>query len=98
MSRMIDPHTALGSALSRLSGGHLVESEATRWSSATFSGSRHRYIFALRSPSEKCVLDGISGREFILPGHLVADVALTARTIEGDQRRFTIEALTIEDR
>ncbi len=85
--------TSLGSAVT-------IESSASRpWSSITFHGERHR--IALSVPSQAAAdafLDGLDDREFILRGHVLADIEATCvkRNPDGDVS-VILEALTVDD-
>ena len=88
--------TAVGAPLT-------VESLASRpWASITFSGERHRLTLCLPGPGAQAAvdafLDGLEEREFILRGHILADIepAGIARDADG-QIRLILEALTVED-
>lgn len=68
-----------------------IESLAARpWSSATFTGTRHRVVLALEADAAAW-LDALPEAEFALRGHLVADLAVVAR---GDGRAM-IDVLTL---
>lgn len=103
---MADAHDVLLRALkARLGNRHHLEVRAARsesWSSATFSGSRHSFALTLSGPTAAMAAarfaDGLDAIEFQLPGHLVADIAITERADSPDRSAFTIEALTVEDR
>ena len=97
MPRFPDPHARLGLALTNLSGGELVESRQTSWASATFSGARHHYVFHLRDEAPTDVLGTLDEREFTLPGHVLADIAISDFSTHCDHHRVTIDALTVED-
>ncbi len=74
----------------------VAHSEA--WASATFAGARHRLTFAPTDAQRAdAFADAIGEREFSLPGHLVADIAIATRTASADGVALTIEALTVED-
>ena len=102
---MADAHDELLRALQGRIGSatpleiHSARSEA--WASATFSGSRHSFALALSGPEAAATTTRLAARleaiEFDLPGHLVADIAITQRTDEADHSAFSIEALTVED-
>jgi hypothetical protein len=86
--RRADPYRALIRALVGRYPGLLVLSGTTEsWASVTFSGARHRLICA---PGVD--LAGIEDAEFVLPNHIVADIA-----VESSGDRVVIEALTLED-
>ena len=80
-----------------------VAKRASRsWASATFVGARH--VLELHFAGEGAgaaagdFLDGLGSREFDLPGHVVADIALVSdeRNSEGTMVRLVVEALTVE--
>ncbi|WP_197277055.1 hypothetical protein [Sphingomonas profundi] len=74
----------------------LAHSEA--WASATFAGARHRFEFDTVAPARADAFAAALGdREFALPGHLVADIAVTGRTANAAGVALTIEALTVEN-
>lgn len=104
MSRGPDAATLLERALLAESvrlgcGATLVESTLERWSSATFTGARHR--LTLRAPRSD-VLDawivGLPDADFALRGHLVADLSVTCVHRHDGQVSATLEALTVEQR
>lgn len=93
--RLADPHRALLRALALHLPGMTVESASSEpWASVTFTGARH----LIRALVAEAVADDFASRageiEFALPGHIVADIAVTRLSPE----RIEIEALTIEDR
>ena len=74
----------------------VAHSEA--WASATFTGARHRLEYhAAPTMEADAFAAAIGQREFTLPGHLVADIAVAARTACDAGVALTIEALTVED-
>jgi hypothetical protein len=83
----------------------LEEARSRSWASATFTGTRHRIAFRLEganaSAAADALLNGIEEREFALRGHILADIALVARTGGEDADRpfvrIALEALTVED-
>jgi hypothetical protein len=92
---------ALGARVRRGGPGTIVSSGSEAWASATFSGARHSLTLRIegsdaanRASQLAGELDGI---EFDLPGHLVADIAVTSRQDSGDGVALEIEALTVED-
>jgi hypothetical protein len=91
---------ALGEDIARDATLTILETYSERWVSVTFTGARHCFVLALSGPAAKAEADRLgatlSEREFALAGHLVADIAVTAR--EGDDEiMLTIEALTVEE-
>lgn len=75
------------------------------WASATFSGVRHQISFRIEGDgaveAADAFLNGLEEREFVLRGHILADIALVSRVEasgpDGPLVRIAIEALTIED-
>lgn len=101
---MSDPHRMLTRRLRAYLDSHglaprLSASRSRNWASATFSGARHHFAFALDddgAETRQRLVDAgaaIPEADIALPGHIVADISLAADT-EGS--RFTIEALTVE--
>ena len=95
-----DPQSLLLQALRK--GMHpplalrVAHSEA--WASATFTGARHRLEYhAAPAGQADAFAAAIEQRDFNLPGHLVADIAVAARTASDAGVSLTIEALTVED-
>ena len=98
--------TEAGDALRRalcagMAGLATVEALSSRsWASITFSGERHHLVLRLEGEGGAAAadkfLDGLAEREFDLPGHILADVALVANERDGDRVRLTLEALTVE--
>jgi hypothetical protein len=74
------------------------EAQSTRWASVTFSGARHRLACgaAAGDALERWIAD-LPEAEFRLRGHLVAQIAVTARRESGAGIALTVEALTVED-
>jgi hypothetical protein len=81
----------------------LTELCSVEWQSLTFIGERHVVAFRLVGPGSKDILDrlvsGLSDAEFAIPGHIVADVALSGPPRDEDEGAITIEleALTIAE-
>lgn len=102
----MDAQAALLRALAgRIDGHHQLAVRGARsesWASATFSGSRHSFAFTLSGEGATMtatrLAEGLDAMEFDLPGHLVADIAMTNREDVPEQAMFAIEALTVEDR
>lgn len=77
----------------------IVESRATRWASATFSGDRHALELRCIPPDRGAAwLTDLAEAELPLRGHLVADLAVVGRTRSATQLTATIEALTVVER
>ncbi|QIG81099.1 hypothetical protein [Stakelama tenebrarum] len=77
----------------------LVESDWTRWASATFNGARH--VVTVSAPASSALerwLEELPEAEFALRNHLVADVAVTVQRRCADAVTATVEALTVEER
>ena len=101
MSRRADPHAGLLRHLqARLAQAgleaELQSSHSQRWSSATFTGARHRFHFAAsgRADGIARVAHELGESDLPLPDHIVADIAV----IRADGARFDVEALTVETR
>ena len=90
-------HAGLGAQLAQLVRGEILRSRESGWESASFCGARHRYVIGVARPLDMLSLDGIEEREFRIPGHFVADVALVARSQDPATCRLVFEALTGED-
>ena len=85
--RRADPHRALIRVLTGRYPGLLVLASRTEpWASVTFTGARHM-LTCTAEPD----LTGIEEEEFVLPGHILADIG-----VERSGEHRTIEALTIE--
>ena len=90
-----------------LPGLVVAGAEAEPWASATFSGRRHYLDLTLRGETARvdaaigALATCLPGAEFDLPGHLVADIAMTdARTMVFEDYavcEMRLEVLTIED-
>lgn len=86
--RRADPHRALLRALTARYPGLLVlASRSEPWASVTFTGARHILTCAAGAK-----LAGIEDAEFLLPGHVVADISVCP-----EDKHVIIEALVIED-
>jgi len=102
---MADAHDALLRGLKARFGKfhdlEVRESRSQRWHSATFSGSRHSFALTLSGPAADtvaaCFAASLDAMEFVLPGHLVADIAIADRVDSPSCSTFTVEALTVED-
>lgn len=77
----------------------LAGSDTRRWASATFAGARHVLTVAAQSsPALDDWLAGLPDAEFALRGHLVADLAVTGVSRDGDAVTIALEILTVEER
>jgi|KBSSwiStaDraftv2_1062776.scaffolds.fasta_scaffold41408_2 hypothetical protein len=92
-----DPHGRLARVLLAMRPAELVESVERPWASATFSGARHRYVLRLDSNEDDSCYSRLDEQEFDLPGHIVADIALTSHHHDNSGCRLVIEALTVVD-
>jgi hypothetical protein len=81
----------------------LTEFRSTDWQSLTFIGEQHQIRLRIPAPGAtdivSSLVNGLSGDEFSIPGHVVADIALA-----GEPERqpdgsivLAIEALTVEE-
>ena len=97
---MADPHARLIRALIARSGDSATLDHGTSepWASATFTGARHLLRLALPPAAADGFVLGLDEHEFAIPGHIVADVIVTARRESEAATILEIAALTIEDR
>ncbi len=72
----------------------IAASDWTRWASATFNGARHRLTLTSDDAGLDAWLATLGEAELPLRGHLVADVAVTAR----HDGTAEVEVLTVEER
>ncbi len=94
-------HLRLGAALILKIGddARLDESHFCDWASATFCGARHFYVVNVTaSPARLAELGDVGEWEFDLPGHIIAEAAMTrlARNAEG-LSVITFELLSVAD-
>ena len=76
----------------------LTAAESRDWSSATFTGERHRLRIELADdPATTAWLDALPEAELTVRGRLVADMTVTEARREGGRVHAAIEALTIAD-
>jgi len=100
-----DAHRMLLRALQDRARGdgkaEVISAHSEAWASATFCGLRHRLTLRIDGTSAgdraARLADELEAIEFQLPGHLVADIALTGRHETADGVSLEIEALTVED-
>lgn len=76
---------------------------STDWQSLTFIGERHSLHFSICGDGAQHVfdrlVDGLGEAEFVIPGQIVADIALAGTPAERPDGSvgFAIEALTIAE-
>jgi len=81
----------------------LSEFRSTDWRSLTFSGERHRIDLRIPGPGASAVAElltrELGNAEFVIPGHIVADIAVEGAMVEHADGAVSvrIEALTVED-
>ncbi len=74
----------------------LVEVESRDWSSATFTGERHRVHVGMTDDAATTAwLAALPELELTVRGRLVADLAVTEATRDSGRTLATVEALTI---
>jgi hypothetical protein len=103
--RRSDPHRLLMQAVreqaERDGIARIVASSSEAWASATFRGARHSLSLHLDGATADDratrLAETLGEVEFRLPGHLVADIALTGRKSNAAGTAIEIEALTLED-
>jgi hypothetical protein len=73
-----------------------IDHRTTKWSSATFTGTRHRIWFDVSDPSNLDeLLRNLPEADLPLPGHFVADIEVTERQDHDDGSRVGLAVLTI---
>ena len=81
----------------------LTEFRSTDWQSLTFIGEQHKIRLRIPSPradeTVRQLVNGLEESEFRIPGHVVAEIAVTGEPeIKDDGSvELTIEALTVEE-
>jgi len=81
----------------------LTEFRSVEWQSLTFVGERHLIAFRLVGPAGDSALEllttGLEDAEFAIPGHIVADIALTGPPRRDDEGAIIVEleALTVAE-
>ncbi|KGB56549.1 hypothetical protein OVY29_11940 [Sphingopyxis sp. SE2] len=94
------PHRRLRHLLTRALPPSLTAGASTfrPWASASFVGARHIFPCALAAgeadATARALQDQLGAAEWMLPGHIVADVVVECGT---DPRALRIEILTVED-
>ena len=92
-----DPHPRLVRALTSRGGGVAPVAASSRpWASITFTGARHDLTFDLPPDAAERMAAGLDEGALAIPGHLVADIAVVARTPCPQGVRLRIEAWTLE--
>jgi hypothetical protein len=96
---MADAHAGLiRSLLAQVDGqATLIDSSSRPWASVTFTGARHRLRISAPAGAADWLTERLDEIEFIIPGHIVADIVLTECTVSDGLFALAIEALTIED-
>ncbi len=75
-----------------------VAVETSDWSSATFTGARHRIL--LSAPADDPIdrwLRHLRGAALRLPRQLLGDLSATRAGRNGAQQRIAVSALTLDD-
>ncbi len=81
----------------------LTEIQSVDWQSLTFTGETHLIRLRVPGPNADSIVGritiGLGDAEFSIPGHLVADIAVTGAPTRASDGSVTlaIEALTIAD-
>jgi hypothetical protein len=81
----------------------LMEHRSIEWQSLTLLGERHELLLRIAGPDSPdiaaAIADGIEDAEFVIGGHIVADISCVGdREAASDGSvTFRIEALTIEE-
>ena len=77
----------------------IERASATRWASATFTGTRHDLTLTLApGPAAAAWLATLPEAEWTIRGQLVADLRVMRAAVTADRLTAVIEALTVEDR
>lgn len=103
MSRGPDIGTALLRALEKQARHagcpvSVLHADWQRWASATFAGARHQIsVSACPCPALNDWLGGLPEAEFVMRGHLVADVVVTAVRRSAASVEADLEVLTVEE-
>ena len=101
MVRGPDAGTLLVRALRTMGAAYAAQVEsivARPWASATFVGTRLRVsLIGPAVPGFRSWLDSLPEAEFVLRGHLVADLAIDSVESIAEGVRATLTVLTLED-
>ena len=90
-------HRALTNALLKIATpAEIPESRERPWASVTVTGARHWVSLSVGPARADEIAAMLPDHEFDLPGHLVADIAVTGTRVDGDRTVIEIEALTVE--
>jgi hypothetical protein len=94
-----DASTRLVRALSVYFGPlSAVDHRTSKWSSATFTGTRHMIWFDITSREGlNDLLQNLPEADLPMPGHFVADIELAERHDRDDGARIGLHALTIAE-
>ena len=94
---------ALERQIRELAGGagQMLWHEQVGWESVTFSGTRHRMTWAFGGTEEvaggEAMIALLPDHEFDIPGHLVADAAVTGANSTPVRLEATLELLLLEE-
>ncbi|HKX22074.1 MAG TPA: hypothetical protein VJM81_02230 [Rhizorhapis sp.] len=98
-----DPHARLLRLLLAMAGegAEILSSSGRPWSSATFSGARHKTVLKISGGDAHVRAQQFAAKvpeaEFRLPGHIVADAVVEAWTWESGKATMELALLTVED-
>ena len=76
---------------------------SSEWNSLTFTGERHAFALRIPGPGAASVaallIDGLEDADFVIPGQIVADIALVRPPTKQADGAITleIEALTVAE-
>lgn len=98
-----DPHARLLRLLLAMAGegAEILSSSSRSWSSATFSGARHKAVLKISGGDAQQRAEQFAAKlpeaEFRVPGHIVADALVQARIWERGNATMELALLTVED-
>jgi hypothetical protein len=81
----------------------LTDFQSTGWQSLTFAGEHHQFHFRIAGPDSgeavRNLVSGLEDAEFSIPGHVVADIAVTSQPEVNPDGSVGVglEALTIAE-